>query len=154
MSLELFVQLFSSLFLLFCLCFFFFCFHGAISLSLLFLLYFWVLELMQWSSPQCWLVHSHFLFLLRIIFLCHLSGVRPGASSATFPVYRSIPLIYSLVHFKNTSEYLTKGTPQAFIPLKSLSLISTFFVFLRHSFILLIFFFISACLIASASDIS
>ena len=71
----------------------------------------------------------------------------------SFLVLLSICLRSSLVHSKNASEYLTRGTAQVFIPLIRFLLhsfvSSRFLVFVRYSF--LIFSFISTCFMVSAS---
>ena len=60
-----------------------------------------------------------------------------------------------LVHLRKGPEYLTKGTAQVFIPLIRFLLLSfvssSFLVLLKYSFWIL--FFISTCLIVSASKI-
>ena len=67
----------------------------------------------------------------------------------------SICFSSSFVHFKNVTEYLTRGTAQVFIPLIRFlphSFVwSSFLILLRHSF--LIFSFISTCLMVSASNL-
>ena len=71
----------------------------------------------------------------------------------SFFVLWSMCLSSSLVHFKNSLEYLTRSTAQVFIPLIRFLLHSfvsnSFLVILRYSFS--IFSFISACLMVSAS---
>ena len=71
----------------------------------------------------------------------------------SFLVLWSICLSSSLVHFRKGPEYLTSDTAQVFIPLITFLLesfvSSSFLVLLRYS--LWIFFFISICLMVSAS---
>ena len=73
----------------------------------------------------------------------------------SFLVLWTIYLSSSQVHFKNSPEYLTRSTAYVFIPLirfpRHSFVSSSFLVLQRYSF--LIFFFISTCLIVSASKI-
>ena len=73
----------------------------------------------------------------------------------SFLVLWSICISSSLFHLRKGAEYLTRGTAQVFIPLISFLLLSfvssSFLVLLRYSFGIL--FFISTCLMVSASKI-
>ena len=83
--------------------------------------------------------------------LYHLWNVRSYASSWVFCVLWSICWSSSLIHFKNSPKYLTRGTAQVFIPLIRFqlwsSILSSFLILLRYS--LLMFSFISSCLISA-----
>ena len=102
---------------------------------------------------QCWNV----LFLPPYTYSLWTSslGCYAFCMIISFLVLWSICLCSSLVHFKKSPEYLTRGTAQVFIPLIRFLLdsfvSSSLLVLLRNSF--LIFSFISTCLMVSASKI-
>ena len=83
-------------------------------------------------------------------------GYNASCKVISFLVLWSICLSSSLVHFRKGLEYLTRSTPQVFIPLISFRLESfvsiSFLVLLRYSFWILSF--ISTCLMVSASKMS
>ena len=59
-----------------------------------------------------------FFFLTHIVFLCHLSDIRPWAWSLTFfPFLWSLCFSSSFVYFKNVTKYLPRVTTQVFIAL-------------------------------------
>ena len=71
-----------------------------------------------------------------------------------FRVLCSLCQRFSIFHFKNSPEYLTRETAKLFIPLIRFllqSLVSRFLVLLRYSFLIVSF--ISASLMVSASNI-
>ena len=78
--------------------------------------------------------YPSFLFLMHTVCLRHLWDIQPYALLLVFLFIWS----YSLVHFKNGSEYLTRWTAQVFIPLIRFRLCSfvlnSFCVLLRYSF--------------------
>ena len=93
---------------------------------------------MHQRYPKCWQVFF-LLFSTHIICQCHLYNVRLYASVLVLSIYLSS----SFVHFKNSPEYLKKGTTQASIPfirfLKYSSLSSSFLFLLRYSFFIFFF---------------
>ena len=99
------------------------------------------------------LVSLLLLFLTYRDCLCHLLSVRPCILSSIFLFFGPTIWVFSLVHFKKSPEYLTRGP--AYVPLMRFllqSFVSRSFLFLlRYSF--LTFSFIFICSIVSTSNI-
>ena len=107
--------------------------------------YFYVFfESLYWYIFNAGESSSSFFYLTRIVYLCHLWVVRPYASPLIFLFSGPFCLSFSLVHFKNGSDYPTRTTAQVFSSLFSFPLQSvvsrSFLVRLRYSFFIFFFF--------------
>ena len=77
---------------------------------------------------------------LDVYSLCYLSDVKPCASSTNFFALWLICLGFSLTHFKNSPDYLTRGTAQVLISLMRFLpqnlILTSFLTRLRSSFLI------------------
>ena len=91
-------------------------------------------------SNYCWTKEKDITFLLILVYSLLMSSLECEVLciAINFPVLWSLCLSFSLVHFKNCSDYLTRNTVQVFILLikflQQILVSRSFLIFLRYFF--------------------